>query len=60
MRIRAVAIPKRDINAPQAVRIMPERTIPVCCTEEQHRAITEHAKRRGMTNASQLIEELLD
>lgn len=39
---------------------MAERTIPVCCTEEQHRLITEYAKRRGMTNTSQLIEELLD
>ncbi len=39
---------------------MPERTMPVCCTEEQHRIITEYAKRRGMTDASQAVESLLD
>ena len=39
---------------------MTERTIPVCCTEEQHRIITEYAKRRGMTNAGQAIESILE
>ena len=45
---------------PVACVVMPERTMPVCCTEAQHRIITEYAKRHGMTDASQAVESLLD
>jgi hypothetical protein len=35
-----------------------ERTMPVCFTPEQLTAVEEYAKKRGMLNASQAIEEL--
>lgn len=39
---------------------MPERSMPVCLTEAQHRIITEYAKRRGMTDAGQAVESMLE
>lgn len=39
---------------------MPERSMPVCLTESQHRIITEYAKRRGMTDAGQAVESMLE
>lgn len=39
---------------------MVKRTMPVCCTEEQHRLIEEFARKNGMLNASQALEKLLD
>jgi hypothetical protein len=35
-----------------------ERTMPVCFTPEQLKVVEEYAKKRGMLNASQAIEEL--
>jgi hypothetical protein len=35
-----------------------KRTIPVCFTPEQLKAVEEYAKKNGMLNASQAIEEL--
>jgi hypothetical protein len=37
---------------------MKERTMPICFTPDQLKAIEEHAKKKGMLNASQAIEEL--
>ncbi len=34
--------------------------MPVCCTTDQYKMIEEIAKRKGMLNASQLIEEALN
>jgi hypothetical protein len=34
------------------------RTMPVCFTSDQLRLVEEYAKRKGMLNASQAIEEL--
>ena len=34
--------------------------MPVCFTSDQHKMIEEIAKRKGMLNASQLIEEALE
>jgi hypothetical protein len=35
-----------------------ERTMPVCFTPEQLKVVEEYARKRGMLNASQAIEEL--
>jgi hypothetical protein len=35
-----------------------KRTMPVCFTPEQLKMVEEYAKKRGMLNASQAIEEL--
>lgn len=37
---------------------MSEKTMPVCFTPEQLKAVEEYAKKKGMLNASQAIEEL--
>jgi hypothetical protein len=36
-----------------------KRTMPVCFTSEQLKLIEEYAKRKGMLNASQAIEDLM-
>jgi len=38
---------------------MSEKTMPVCFTPEQLKAVEEYAKKKGMLNASQAIEELI-
>jgi hypothetical protein len=35
-----------------------KRTMPVCFTPEQLQMVEEYAKKKGMLNASQAIEEL--
>jgi hypothetical protein len=35
-----------------------EKTMPVCLTPEQLKVVEEYAKKKGMLNASQAIEEL--
>jgi hypothetical protein len=35
-----------------------KRTMPVCFTPEQLKVVEEYAKKKGMLNASQAIEEL--
>ena len=35
-----------------------KRTIPICLTPEQLRTVEEYAKKKGMLNTSQAIEEL--
>jgi len=53
--------PQSYINTrPRPRARMPERSMPVCLTEAQHRIITEYAKRRGMTDAGQAVESMLD
>jgi hypothetical protein len=37
---------------------MKERTMPVCFTPDQLKAIEEYAKKKGMLSASQAVEEL--
>jgi hypothetical protein len=37
---------------------MSEKTMPVCFTPEQLKAVEEYAKKKGMLNASQAIEDL--
>jgi hypothetical protein len=37
---------------------MKERTMPICFTPDQLKVIEEYAKKKGMLNASQAIEEL--
>ena len=39
---------------------MKERTMPVCLTSDQYKMFEEIAKEKGMLNANQLIEELLN
>ncbi len=39
---------------------MQERTMPVCFTTDQYKKIEEIAKRKGMLNTSQIIEEVLN
>jgi hypothetical protein len=36
------------------------RTMPVCFTPEQLKVVEEYAKKKGMLNASQALEELAD
>ena len=38
---------------------MNKRSMPVCFTANQYRAIEEYAKRRGMLDAGQALEEML-
>ena len=38
---------------------MEKRSMPVCFTEKQHKMIEEFAKKNGMLNTSQALEELL-
>jgi hypothetical protein len=35
------------------------RTMPVCFTSDQLKLVEEYAKRRGMLNVAQAIEELI-
>ena len=39
---------------------MVKRTIPICFDIEQHKMVEKHAKKRGMLNASQAIEKILN
>ncbi len=39
---------------------MQERSMPICFTVDQYKKIEEIAKRRGMLNASQLVEKILN
>jgi len=39
---------------------MTKRTMPVCCDTEQYKLIEKYAKKRGMTNASQAVEKILE
>jgi len=39
---------------------MTKRTMPVCCDAEQYKLIEKYAKKRGMTNASQAVEKILE
>ncbi len=38
---------------------MERRSMPVCFTGEQYKAIEEYARRHGMLNASQALERIL-
>ena len=39
---------------------MTKRTMPVCCDAEQYKMIETYAKKRGMINASQAVEKILE
>ena len=39
---------------------MTKRTMPICCNIEQYKMIEEYAKKRGMVNASQAVEKILE
>ena len=39
---------------------MTKRTMPICCDLEQYKFIEKYAKKRGMINASQAVEKILD
>jgi hypothetical protein len=39
---------------------MGNRSMPVCFTEKQYKMIEEFAKRKGMLNASQALEKILE
>ncbi|HEY1247616.1 MAG TPA: hypothetical protein VGE97_01390 [Nitrososphaera sp.] len=36
-----------------------ERTMPICLTPEEHTLLELYARKKGMLNAAQAIEELL-
>jgi len=40
--------------------IMTKRTMPICCDTEQYKLIEKYAKKRGMINASQAVEKILE
>lgn len=39
---------------------MEKRSMPICFTADQYKMVEEIAKRKGMLNASQLIEQVLE
>ena len=39
---------------------MTKRTMPICCDTEQYELIEKYAKKRGMINASQAVEKILE
>ena len=39
---------------------MEKRSMPICFTADQYKKVEEIAKRKGMLNASQLIEQVLE
>ena len=39
---------------------MTKRTTPICCDAEQYKMIERYAKKRGMVNASQAVEKILE
>jgi len=39
---------------------MDKRSMPICFTADQYKMVEEIAKRKGMLNASQLIEKVLE
>ena len=39
---------------------MTKRTMPICCNLEQYELIEKYAKKRGVINASQAVEKILD
>ena len=39
---------------------MTKRTMPICCDTEQYKRIEKYAKKRGMVNASQVVEKILE
>lgn len=49
-----------DINQKMAITYMVRRSMPVCFSTEQYKAIEAFAKRQGMLNVSQALEHLLE
>ena len=39
---------------------MTKRSMPICCNAEQYKMIEKYAKKRGMINASQAVEKILE
>ena len=39
---------------------MTKRAMPICCDTEQYKMIEKYAKKRGMINASQAIEKIIE
>ena len=39
---------------------MTKRTMPICCNTEQYKMIERYAKKRGMMNAGQAVEKILE
>ena len=39
---------------------MTKRTMPICCNTEEYKMIERYAKKRGMVNAGQAVEKILD
>jgi hypothetical protein len=51
---------RKSYNLAEPYSSMEEkRTMPVCFTSDQLRLIEEYAKRKGMLNVSQAIEDLI-
>ena len=50
---------KKDIISQSLLKVMKERSMPVCFTAEQYEKIEQIAKQKGMLNAGQLLEEAL-
>ena len=39
---------------------MTKRSMTICCDTEQYKMIEKYAKKRGMINASQAVEKILE
>ncbi len=57
---RSTIINKKDIKSTRDTDFMKERTMPICFTSDQCQKIEQIAKQKGMLNASQLLEEVLN
>lgn len=53
-------ITKKDIKSIIQKLSMQERSMPICFTADQYKMIESIAKRKGMLDTSQLIEEVLN
>jgi hypothetical protein len=50
----------KDINQKKIHLNMTKKTMPICCDLEQYKLIEKYAKKRGMINASQAVEKILE
>lgn len=57
---RSMIINKKDIKSIRDNEFMKERTMPICFTSDQYQKIEQIAKQKGMLNAGQLLEEVLN
>jgi len=53
-------ITTKDIKSRRLTSFVTDRSMPICLTPKQYEMIEDLAKRKGMLNSSQLIEEIIN